>query len=59
MRKYFYSFVGAIVIRNGLSEPETAIQAWISALIQWSAPMAAASANIVEQPANAIGDGQG
>ena len=57
MKKYFYSFVGAIMIRNGLSE--AAIQVWISALIQWSAAAAAASANIVGQPATDGHDGQG
>jgi hypothetical protein len=32
MRKYFHIFLGAVFIRNGLS----AIQEWISALIDWS-----------------------
>ena len=36
MRKYFHIFLGAVVIRNGLSS----IQAWISALIDWSLPSA-------------------
>jgi hypothetical protein len=36
MRKYFHIFLGAVVIRNGLPS----IQAWISALIDWSLPSA-------------------
>jgi hypothetical protein len=36
MRKYFNIFLGAVVIRNGLPS----IQAWISALIDWSLPSA-------------------
>ena len=36
MRKYFHIFLGAIVIRNGLPS----IDAWISALIDWSMPSA-------------------
>jgi hypothetical protein len=32
MRKYFHTFLGAVVIRNGLPS----LQAWVSALIDWS-----------------------
>lgn len=32
MRKYFHIFLGAVLLRNGLSS----IQAWIYALIDWS-----------------------
>jgi hypothetical protein len=41
MRKYFHIFLGAVLIRNGLSS----IQAWISALIDWSLPSATNLAN--------------
>ena len=41
MRKFFYIFLGAVFIRNGLSS----IQAWISGLIEWSLPSATNVAN--------------
>ena len=32
MRKYFHTFLGAVVVRNGLPS----LQAWVFALIDWS-----------------------
>jgi len=44
MRKYFNIFLGAVVIRNGLSS----IQEWVSALIDWSLPSFAVGNHVAD-----------